>query len=326
MALTGLGRSAMAALLAAALVAPLEADADPITFVALGDMPYNLPEDNYRFARLIDAINHAKPAFSVHVGDIKGGGSPCTDAAFRKIYNDFARFEAPLIYTPGDNEWTDCYRKSAGRYDPLERLAALRKLFFPDGNSLGKIKLPMKLQSDDPNYAEFVENRRWSMDGVLFATLHVVGSNNNLGRDNRMDEEFRSRNRATRAWLDDTYAEAVRSGAKVLVLFMQADPLLEYPFPVRTGFNDLIAALELHAGAWRKPTLLVHGDTHQFYVDRPLRPVGESERLLGFVRLEVPGASTVEAVRVTIDPDLPQPFRFALVLEDRPVDFPGDPR
>ena len=323
---TRLGRLAIASLLAIAIFTPSGVNADPVTFVALGDMPYNPPRDNDRFARLIDAINRAKPAFSVHVGDIKGGGTPCTDAVYRKIYNDFARFEAPLIYTPGDNEWTDCHRKSAGRYDPLERLAVLRKLFFPDRNSLGRTKIPLEVQSDDPNYADFVENRRWSVDGVLFATLHVVGSNNNLGRDNRMDEEFRLRNRAALAWLDGTYTEAARTGAKVLVLFMQADPLLEYPFPVRTGFNDMIAALEDNASDWRKPTLLVHGDTHQLYIDRPLRPVGNSERLLHFVRLEVPGASTIEAVRVTIDPNLPQPFRFALVLDGRPVDFPGDPR
>ena len=45
------------------------------------------------------------------------------------------RFEGPLVHTPGDNEWTDCYRKKAGEFDPLERLAKVRAMFFPDGNS-----------------------------------------------------------------------------------------------------------------------------------------------------------------------------------------------
>ena len=29
----------------------------------------------------------------------------------------------PVVYTPGDNEWTDCHRASAGGYLPTERLA-----------------------------------------------------------------------------------------------------------------------------------------------------------------------------------------------------------
>ena len=35
-------------------------------------------------------------------------------------------FEDPLVYTPGDNEWTDCHRANNGAYNPLERLAFVR--------------------------------------------------------------------------------------------------------------------------------------------------------------------------------------------------------
>ena len=56
------------------------------SFVALGDMPYSVPNDYARFDRLIAEINRLKPAFSVHVGDIKSGSSACTDEAFQKVY------------------------------------------------------------------------------------------------------------------------------------------------------------------------------------------------------------------------------------------------
>lgn len=51
----------------------------------------------------------------------------------------------PLVYTPGDNEWTDCHRVNNGAYDPLDRLAAVRKTFFPrPGFTLGP---PMRVDS-----------------------------------------------------------------------------------------------------------------------------------------------------------------------------------
>ena len=52
------------------------------SFVALGDMPYNVPGDIVKFDRLIAAINAMKPAFTLHMGDIKSGGIPCSDAVF----------------------------------------------------------------------------------------------------------------------------------------------------------------------------------------------------------------------------------------------------
>jgi hypothetical protein len=30
---------------------------------------------------------------------------------------NFAAFQAPLVYVPGDNEWTDCDRASNGSYN-----------------------------------------------------------------------------------------------------------------------------------------------------------------------------------------------------------------
>ena len=57
-------------------------------------------------------------------------------------------FADPLVYTPGDNEWTDCHRTSNGGYTPTERLDVIRTTFFPQpGLTLGKQRRPVDAQA-----------------------------------------------------------------------------------------------------------------------------------------------------------------------------------
>ena len=131
-------------------------------------------------------------------------------------------FNDPLVYTPGDNEWTDCHRANNGAYDPLERLAVIRAMFFPiPGLALGGGRKLTMSQSMLGGFETFVENQLWFESSVAFATLHVVGSNNNLapwfGDDTtgtKMDDparrtaEVAARNAANIDWLDRTFALA----------------------------------------------------------------------------------------------------------------------
>jgi hypothetical protein len=305
-------RQAVAALAVVLALAVGPALADPVRFLAFGDMPYVWPKDLARFAALIEAGNRLKPDFMVHLGDIKGGGTPCTEEAYRTVLELLQASEPPLIYTPGDNEWTDCRRPSAGAYDPAERLSVLRRMFFPPGRSLGRRAMEVEEQSREPGFAPFVENRRWRIGETLFATLHVVGSNNNYGFDAAGDEEHKARMRAVFAWMDETFALAKRSGAGAVVLLFQADPLFEIPFPFRSGFNAFIAELEREAGDFGKPVLIVHGDSHRLVLDRPLRTPA-NEIVTNLVRLVVPGAYTIEGVLATVDPSAEPPFAFARV-------------
>ena len=288
------------------------AAAEPVRFVAFGDMPYDWPKDLARFSALIEAANRLNPDFMVHLGDIKGGGTPCTEQAYRTVLDLLQRSEPPLIYTPGDNEWTDCRRKSAGGYDPAERLSLLRRLFFPPGRSLGRHPMPLAAQSDERGFETFVENRRWRIGAVLFASIHVVGSNDNSGFDAASDAEHEGRMRAALAWMRAAFAEAKRSGVGAVVLFFHADPLFEIPFPFRTGFNGFIAALEREAAAFGRPVLIVHGDSHRLVLDRPLR-TPENEIMANLLRLVVPGAYAIEGILVTVDPAADPPFSFARV-------------
>ena len=153
---------------------------ESFSFVAIGDVPYHLPEDFERFDRLIAQINDENPTFTLHVGDIKSGSIPCTDEYYGKIKQYFGRFDNALIYTPGDNEWTDCDRESCGSYDPEERLDKLRQLFFSTNKSQGKRPVELYRQNNLNGFEKFPENSMWQKSGVTFGTLHVVGSNNNL--------------------------------------------------------------------------------------------------------------------------------------------------
>ena len=168
-------------------------------FVVMGDMPYNTKEVNRdrHFERLIAAINKLQPTFSIHIGDIKSGSTLCDDATFEKIKAYFMTFQQPLVYTPGDNEWTDCHRKSNGPFDPIERLAKIRSMFFPKAVSRGQQTLSVTRQSDVSAFTQMVENARWVTQYILFVTVHVVGSNNNLRQNRRRRLNFSNATRQT---------------------------------------------------------------------------------------------------------------------------------
>jgi len=296
----------------AAVCGPVSAGAERFSFVAIGDMPYTLPADFAAFARLIRRINQVTPAFTVHVGDIKSGSTPCSDAHFARILAMFGDFDQPLVYTPGDNEWTDCHRPDNGPYDPLERLAKLRTMFFASpGASLGRSKLVLEHQGAEARFAKFVENARWERGGVLFATVHVVGSNNNLQRDQAAVNEYLERNAANLAWIRATFARAIDRGAKAVVLFFQAHPWWELDAreDQRSGFTDTIAVLKESAIRFGKPVVLVHGDSHRLVIDQPLIGPGRA-RISNATRVMVHGDKEIHGVVIHVDSDDPDVFSY----------------
>ncbi len=311
------GRLLGATITLALALAPNAARAERFSFMAVGDAPYNIPADYEAFGRLIARINALAPAFTIHVGDIISGQTRCDDALFERVRGMFDRIETPLIYTPGDNEWTDCHRPNSGGYDPLERLARVRQLFFPDpARSLGRRPLRVTPQSSEPKYAKFIENVRWERGGVVFATLHVVGSNNNLQRDLAALSEYAERNAANLAWMDAAFARAAEIDAKAIVLAFQAHLRFDKEPPetdLRSGFNETLSALKRHAIAFAKPVLLIHGDQHHFVLDQPLIGPGRA-RIQNAFRLMVHGDKEVHGTLVTIDTDDSDVFSFKPVL------------
>ena len=312
----------------------------PFQFGLIGDTGYST-EGIEGFNRLLASINAADLAFVVHVGDFENDGRaytrnpsagpmPCTDESFRAVYNSFQSVKHPLILTPGDNDWTDCHGVNARQFDPLELLAKLRAMFFPEGRSLGQRTMPIISQADDPRYAKFKENLRWSMDGVMFVTLHIVGSNDNLGRTQEMDAEHRERKAANIAWLRQAFNEAKASNSRGLAVMTQANPSFENYWPAgekntylrmipgtrasdkveTTGYDEYIRLLSEEMESYTRPTVFLHGDTHRFRVDQPLFSTKSNRRFENFTRVETFGNPDTHWIRVTVDPTDAQVFSF----------------
>lgn len=299
-----------------------EGQSSRFEFGLIGDQQYDA-ESEGKFLHLMDDLSRAQLAFVVHDGDFKGG-QPCSDELFYRRRSEFQTSRHPLIYTPGDNEWTDCHYKGMGGYDPLERLAKLREIFFLGDQSLGQRTLYLERQSNDPKYAKFRENVRWSYGEVLFVTLHIVGSNNNLGRTPENDLEYAERNRANLAWMRQAFDLAKRNRMRGVMLVMQANPFFEDtwssghrrslriapPDPQRSGYSDFLSALERETVAFEMPVVLVHGDTHYFRIDKPMFSSASRRMVENFTRVETFGVPDVHWVRAIVDPKDPNLFTF----------------
>ena len=279
----------------------------PSTIAVIGDVPYG-EEQEGRIGELVSALN-ADPAVElvIHLGDIKSGDTSCTDARFMGVLTALQRLDDPLVYTPGDNEWTDCHRTGPVSFHPLERLQRLRQLFFATpGQTLGAHPRTVAPQ---PGYPEDV---RWLEADVVFATLHVVGSGNGtapwtgLGHTTPTPEqvaEVDARVAATVAWIDSTFDIAEAQGLAGVVLAMQADTW--NPGPSRAQ-REVVEQVAARSAAFGGQVLVLQGDSHAYRADHPLGP--------NVTRIVVHGERLpFEYLRLTIDPASPSVFRWVRV-------------
>ena len=255
------------------------------TLAVVGDMPYG-PQKLDSLPLLIQLIN-ADPKVDVvaHLGDIKAGSnSPCTNEYMDSIRVLFDLFKDPFVYTPGDNEWTDCHvgSKNNGLYTPTERLQFVRQLFFPvAGQTLGGRRKQVLTEADDPANAQYVENAIWMESQVVFATLNVPGSNDDkaswgstlpsdAGNYPSQAAERDTRKQANLTWLDKAFTLATDNNAAGVVLLFQAD--MWDTTSSLNGFDTLVVRIGNLAAAFGKPVLLLEGDSHIYSVDHPYAP------------------------------------------------------
>jgi hypothetical protein len=295
---------------------PAQGLSGPLRLVVLGDMPYGAPETTYPpFETLIGAINARAPDLVIHVGDTKSGRTPCSDAHLDEQRAFMMQVAAPLLYTPGDNEWTDCHDDRAGGHDPRARLARIRATYFATpGQSLGARPLPVTHQGA----AGYPENARLMLGDVMVMTAHVVGSNNGFEpRDTATAREAIARDAANRAWLARSFATAQEAGAGALILAIHAD-MFEFGFAPRwdaegflrhSGFARFAGALIDEANRFARPVLLTYGDSHRFRMFRPF-----PDRAPGIMALETFGAANMHAVEVTVETGAGYPFAVRPLL------------
>jgi hypothetical protein len=276
-------------------------------------MPYG--KENYpAYERLLAEISRVHPAFTVHCGDTKAGAEPPTEAFYIQVRDWFNSIEGPVIYTPGDNEWTDVHRSNNGNADPLVWLGKVRTMYFAEERSMGRAPIPLTTQRRDPQFAKFVENARWSQGGVIFATVHVVGSNNNNDpKTPGAVEEFHERDAANDSWVRAAFAEARQTNAPGVAFFFQAEAINNLAAAERagreSGFKRFLATMDEEARAFAKPVLLVHADEHRYRLEPKVTLIGSRGPLENVTRLETFGANDIHAVLVVVDTGSPQVFQ-----------------
>jgi len=318
---------AAAGLLAAAALPTANSIAGPATaasdrsiyrFAVIGDVPYGA-DQVAAFPGWIQQIN-ADPGVRsvVHLGDIKNGSSVCSDEYFGLIRSDFDTFEDPLVYTPGDNEWTDCHRVNNGAYNPLERLDKVRELFFVrPGRTMGQKQLNVESQAS----LGYPENVIYHRARVTFVAANITGSNNGLqpwdGIGNTeptpaQAAAVRDRTVADIAALRQAFAEAKNRGDRGVVVLQQADmfdPTYTPTWNDIGAFQPWVQALIDEASHFDGPVYLFDGDSHIYNTDQPLatgshwlttyQVQGSADNL---TRVTVDGSSNnVDWLRVTVN-------------------------
>ena len=310
----------------------------PFTVAVFGDWPYNQNLlDNAPL--LIDSVNADRDvSLVIHVGDIHSGSMACTSAAIlppittsnpgwnQGVYYQFQQFKDPLVYTPGDNEWTDCHKskeKSSG--NPLSELASVRSLFFArPGHTLGMNEKIVSTQARkfDPAYpadAKFVENVMWNSSGVVFVTVNVPGSNNDttpwsgsFADPGAQMQEVSERTDADIRWLQAAFDQARDTHAKALVIIQQADmwdpeALASGELGNYTHYVQKLADLSVQFG---RPVLLLNGDSHVYGADHPLADPASATGVIhgtqavpNLTRITVQGSTNAPAewLKLTID-------------------------
>lgn len=286
--------------------------AAPLTLAVIGDVPYGVHQVE-SFPIFVDDINaNSSVDVVLHLGDIKIGIDPCSEKYYRQIRGFFGTFADPVVYTPGDNEWTNCDLPIAGGHEPAGRLALLRRVFFSrTGMTLGREPMAVRTQARQKRFRKFAENVMWTDRGAVIATLHVVGRNNGRkpwfqGRETASQRaarqaEFAGRLAADLAWLDETFREATRKDARAVVLAMHADM---FSGGSGSGFERIVQRLTERARAFDGPVLLLNGDSHKYKVDTPL------PRAPNVKRIVVEGVTVMEWLRLEIDPESEEPFTY----------------
>ncbi len=287
------------------LIFAQSAPAETWHFGLIGDVPYSEYERT-ELPRMIKAINDSQVSFIAHVGDIKSGKDRCDDALYRDRFADFTASAAPFIFVPGDNEWSDCDRLSNGAYNPQERLAKLREIFWKDAYSLGVRKIRLERQP-----GAYTEHSRFHLGPVLFVTLNIPGGNNNFGVADQPGKEFLSRNPQVLAWLKESFALARQEKLAGIALLFQANPSFKRFSQGlgHRGYRDFLSLLREETINFPGQVLVVHGDSHNSQIDHPLRD-DQGKKLANLTRVETFGYPDMGWTRGTIDTGSPTLFHF----------------
>jgi hypothetical protein len=293
-------------------------------------MPYAKDNDEPKIPALIADMNSSDIAFSLYDGDIKDGSSKCTDDIYDAAIAMFNQLKKPVVYIPGDNEWTDCHRTNNGGYDNLERLDHVRKVMFAKPVTFGMETMAVDHQGKPGE--KFVENVSFEHGGIMFVGLNVPGSNNNKVNDEKTctnksartqaqcdadNAEYAERDAANLEWMKGAFKKAKDAGTKGIMIVLQGDLGFDIPETEdtdesrtgdRNGYAAFLDALTKETKGFPGQVVLVHGDTHFFKIDRPL--IDATHLLSNFTRVQTFGSPNIHWIQVSVDPASRDVFSF----------------
>ena len=283
----------------------LASSTNAMTFIAYGDNPYVLENDLENvISGLIDVVNRQNPALIVHIGDTFSG-QPCTNSMLDLQYEMMNKFNAPVLYTPGDNEWRDCSDETIGATHNLERLDYIRKTYFSNQKTLGKISEFVETQRE----RGYPENRRLTKDNVAFITAHVVGSDNNfdpMSKQNTM--EYFDRDAANIDWIKESFNKY--ENASAFVVAIHADMFTAKPYyAIKNPYKNFSNVLYQLSNKYEKPVLILFGDSHNFRTFKP-----SPKRYPFIYAIEVYGWPDLKAIKIEVDVSQKTPFRVIEII------------
>ncbi|WP_417066884.1 hypothetical protein [Niveibacterium terrae] len=297
--------------LAALLLLSPQARAERYSFALFGETPQS-EQERLRLPAMMAEMARSGARFAVHVGDFQGSEDNCSDALFADRKALFAAAPLPLIHVPGAESWVDCYRRSAGAFDPNERLAALRRVFFAKPEAFGPGGMVLERQSEIAfEHAAFVEHLRWHRGPVLFVSLNLPGGDNDWGSARQGGAEYRTRMAAIRDWLERAFALAAQEKLRGIVLFTQANPDFEAYASGKApdAFAEFFSCLRAGLTGYTGEVLIVHGDTHVMRIDHPLLDE-HGAPLQRVTRIETYGSPLMGWIGVTVEPEAAELFHF----------------
>jgi len=289
----------------------------------------------------ITSINEHKVDFSIFNGDSKDGATQCSNYAIGEHVMDyFKRLNNSVLYSVGDNEWTDCHRTSDGSYNPIERLSYIRKIFFNKSTTQGNNVFSLERQGKLGQV--YSENSRFVKNSVIFVALHIPGSNNNFVSTpslcskystrteadcNLQTKEYVARNAKNLQWLQSSFAIAKKEKLAGIVINIQADPYFTFKMsggryqnnflasldPSVNGYADFFHELIKQTHSFHGQVLLNHSDSHYFKLDKAM--LDKSGAITSnFTRVENFGGIEQSWIEMTVDPNSKNVFSFQPVI------------
>jgi hypothetical protein len=254
-------------------------DKETVSFYVMGDGPYG-SKGRDMFPSQLQRLKH-RPEFMIHLGDTHERQKDCTlthfDAAADIMLDNIP---VPTFVLPGDTDWYECNDKVASWNKWSERFLK----FHENWPQL----FDVKHQENRSENFSFVHKR------VLFLGLHILYASvddwdewNNLVHDDTV-------------WLKEQF-ESFGNDVGAVVILGHA---YAHPRRCKEFYDELL----LQAKAHDKPILYLHGDTHNFVVDRRF----PSPNIL---RVVIDTTRDSDPMQVTVNPYSAVPFK----LKRRPV-------